>query len=505
MDKKPEISYVFIRWIFLRFLSVIYLVAFVSFLIEAKGLYGESGIISINSQLSTLYANPAITDFFQLPSLFLFWHDDTALLAIPLIGIVFALLSILGIFTGPALFLCWIMYLSIINVGDIFMSFQWDILLMEVGFLAIFLASWKPLDFNFSWIVSNKSRLFPFINTGRPSIVIIWLYRWLLFRLMFASGIVKLRSGDQNWHNLTAMQYHYETQPLPTPIGWFLHQFPDWFQQLSTAGMFFIELLVPILFFAPRKIRYVAGAIQIFLQILILLTGNYCFFNLLTIALCLFLFDDSLVNKVTKSKFEKHLTEFSENFKPSKLRYLYLVPLTSIVILISLFMFPPGNRSNYPSALLPIIKAVYPFHLVNSYGLFAVMTTSRPEIIVEGSMDGKTWKAYEFKYKAGRLNRAPCVIEPFQPRLDWQMWFASLGNVYQNQWFVAFCQKLLEGSKDVTTLLEKNPFPEKPPKYVRARVFSYEMTDFGELTKTGNWWRRTYEREYMPPVSLISK
>ena len=489
MDNKTEISYVLIRWLFIRFLSLIYFFAFLSYLLEAKGLYGTEGILPVAKNISP--------DFFELPTLFLFWHSDSALISTGAFGLFFSILAFSGILTGPLLFLLWFLYLSIVNAGNVFMSFQWDILLLEAGFLAIFLSSWKPLDLHFQYFFSDKF----FVDLGKPPVAVIWLFRFLLFRLMFASGLVKIKSGDETWHNLSALSYHYETQPLPTPGGWIMHQFPDWFQSFSTLSMFFIELIVPFLFFAPRKLRYIAGFLEIALQILIILTGNYCFFNLLTIALCLFLFDDNFIEKFTRGKFKPLLEKINNVFKPSRVRFLYLGPLLCLIIFLSLLQFPPDT--NLPGPFYALARPFYPYHLVNSYGLFAVMTVDRPEIIVEGSEDGESWQAYQFKYKAGPLDRPPCVIQPLQPRLDWQMWFASLGEVYQNGWFVAFIEKLLEGSSDVLSLLDHNPFPDKPPRLIRARVYNYEMTDPGELLKTGNWWKRTFVKEYLPPVSLI--
>ena len=469
---------------------------------QAAGLYGTNGIIPINETMSSTTHN-----FAELPTLFLFFHDDQALTTISTIGILASALAMLGIFTGPALFVAWLVYLSIVNAGDVFMSFQWDVLLLEVGFLSLFLATWKPFDLFYSEILQDLYESTPaFFESGRPSIVVIWLFRLLLFRFMISSGLVKIMSGDQTWADLTAMKFHYETQPLPTPIGYFAHHLPGWFQMFSTAGTFVIELIVPFMFFLPGKIRYVAGAVQIALQLFIIVTGNYCFFNLLTIGLCLFLFDDSAVNKIVSGRLESKLKNlFQSEFKPNRLRYIYLVPLVFLTVNMSLFMTPILRQlaSSQPSFMLALVRCVYPFHLVNSYGLFAVMTTTRPEIVVEGSENGQDWKTYEFKYKVGPLNRPPPVIAPFQPRLDWQMWFAALGDdVYHSPWFARFCVKLLQGSSEVLSLMEDNPFKEKPPKFVRARLYDYKMTSFDELLNSGNWWRREYLHEFMPAISL---
>jgi len=396
----------------------------------------------------------------------------------------------LGIAPAPCLALLWLIYLSLVTVGRDFYGFQWDNLLLETGFLAIFFA---PLQ-----LLPRPSR------EASPSRIVLWLLRLLLFKLIFSSGCVKLLSGDPNWRNLTALTFHYQTQPLPTWIGWYANQLPLWFQKFSCAAMFGIELGAPWLIFAPRRLRFLGGASIAFLQILILLTGNYTFFNFLTLALCLLLLDDFALGKFVPPQFRARFTIRDSRFTPSLWHRLVTIPLAAVVLVVSLFqmisMF--GVRSN---VLVPIAVAdewLQPFRTVNSYGLFAVMTTERREIVVEGSNDGTNWLAYEFKFKPGDVNRRPEFVEPFQPRLDWQMWFAALGNYQGNPWFEDFCERLLQGSPDVLALLEKNPFLQKPPSYIRAEFYDYRFTTFAERRATGAWWKRELIGEYLPPVSL---
>jgi hypothetical protein len=277
------------------------------------------------------------------------------------------------------------------------------------------------------------------------------------------------------------MQYHYETQPLPTPLAWWMHQLPAVFQKASTALVLLVELLIPVLFFAPRPVRRIAAWATIGLQVLILLTGNYTFFNWLTIALCLWLFiepDAAAPRALPHRALSATLAGF--------------IALVSSLLFLELFNgpMPPGGAA--------ILHAVAPLRLVNSYGLFAVMTTARLEIIVEGSSDGDQWRAYEFRDKPGDPLRAPPIVAPHQPRLDWQMWFAALGSYQQNRWFVSFMARLLEGDRAVTGLLKTNPFPQSPPKYIRARIFQYRFTHLGEP----GWWKREERGLYFPPVSL---
>jgi hypothetical protein len=296
---------------------------------------------------------------------------------------------------------------------------------------------------------------------------------------MFYSGAVKLLSHDPNWRNLTAVHYHYETQPLPTPLAWYMEQLPMWFQQASTAFTFFAELIVPFLFFAPKPIRRVGAWIAIALQTLILLTGNYTFFNLLAIILTLFLF----IEPKPQARGRLH--------RAVSVALAAFVGVVSGCITLRMFSVDlPGESA--------VLHAAEPLRIVNSYGLFAVMTTERPEIVVEGSNDGAAWLAYEFPYKPGDLRRAPPLVAPHQPRLDWQMWFAALGNYQSNRWFVGFMLRLMQGEPSVLRLLRYNPFPGAPPKYIRARLYQYHFTKFGE---TG-WWKREERGLYFPAVSL---
>ena len=408
-------------------------------------------------------------------------------------GAVLAVILIVGIAPAPCLALLWLLYLSLTAVGRDFLGFQWDNLLLEAGLIAIFFA---PLQL---W--PRPSREAP------PSRPVLWLLRLLLFKLMFSSGCVKLLSGDPNWRNLTALTFHYQTQPLPTWVGWYANQLPLWFQKASCLAMFGIELGAPFLIFAPRRLRFCGGAAIAFLQVLILLTGNYTFFNLLTLALCLLLLDDFSLAKFVPARLRPAFapaTRHPSRVAPGRWPRFIIAPLAGVVIILSLFqmglMF--GMR---PGWLFPVAVAdewLAPFRSFNGYGLFAVMTTDRREIIVEGSNDGVNWLPYEFKYKPGGLDRRPAFVAPHQPRLDWQMWFAALGDYRQNPWFANFCERLLQGSPEVLALLGKNPFPNHPPRYIRAEFYDYRFTDFAERRATGDWWKREFVGEYLPPISL---
>jgi hypothetical protein len=457
---------------FLRILGCIYLVAFVSFGAQAPGLIGSHGILPLGDYLAAAKEGAGRAAYWEIPSLFWLNSSDRALQADWFLGAGCALLAAAGLWQRWALAACLVLWLSICSAGQDFLSFQWDVLLLEAGFLALF---------------------------ANSSAIRIWLFRWLLFRLMIFSGLVKLLSGDPAWHNLTAMSYHYETQPLPTPLAWYLHQLPLGMQKFSTACVFLAELAAPLLFFAPRRWRHAGGWITIGFQTLILLTGNYTFFNFLTIALAMFLFiEPEREERRTEAASEPRPEAAAEpRLSGSGAADAVSIGLAGFVGVVSGLLFLELFSVTVPGGT-EVLRMVAPLRIVNSYGLFAVMTTTRPEIVVEGSNDGVTWQAYEFRYKAGDVTRAPPVVAPHQPRLDWQMWFAALGNYRQNRWFVNFMARLLEGEPGVLRLLKSNPFPAAPPRYVRGVLYLYHFTRWGER----GWWRREERGIYFPAASL---
>jgi uncharacterized membrane protein YphA (DoxX/SURF4 family) len=392
------------------------------------------------------------------------------------------------------LFLLWAIYLSLCSVSEPFLRFQWDALLLETGFLAIFFA---PLQWR-----ERPSR------QARPSALMLWLLRWLLFRLMFESGCVKLMSGDAAWWNLTALRVHYETQPLPTWVGWYAHQFPPSVQSFCVLVMFGVELVVPAFIFAGRRLRLLAAAIFVAFQVLILLTGNYTFFNGLTILLCVPLLDDNALRMFRR----KEVDALEPNPAARRsLRWPWPVMLCLTILVVPLTLFPflatAGVRQSWPAPIIWLYRWANPWQSFNGYGLFAVMTPRRPEIIVQGSDDGRNWKDYEFKYKPGEVGRAPGFVAPYQPRLDWQMWFAALDAPRPPPWrppfwFLRFEYCLLQNSSAVLALLGPNPFPKAPPKYIRALYYEYHFTDRAPRRANGAWWRRELMGLYAPPLSL---
>jgi hypothetical protein len=313
---------------------------------------------------------------------------------------------------------------------------------------------------------------------------------------MVMSGVVKLTSGDDSWWNLTALDFHYWSQPLPTVIGWWSDQHPEWFKKFSVAFCLGVEIISPFFIWTPRRLRHAATGLLVFLQIAIAATGNYCFFNLLTIALCLLLLDDALVGTARCAVRGPRSVRALPRFAMIVVAVIIL-PLNAALIFSA---FKPEAR--WPRPIASVHSYIEPFRIVNGYGLFRVMTKSRPEIIVEGSADGSEWLAYEFRWKPGDLNQPPRWVAPHQPRLDWQMWFAALGTYRHNPWFVHFLESLLKNQPEVTRLLARNPFPKDPPRYVRATVYDYRLTTSSEHRSTGAWWKREERGAYLPPISL---
>jgi predicted DCC family thiol-disulfide oxidoreductase YuxK len=473
------------RDLFVRSLGAIYLIAFVSFWLQIDGLIGEQGILPVGQHLQFAREQVGSDAFYLLPTLCWFGSSDAFLHFLCGAGAIISILLMAGLAPVLSLTLLFVLYLSLTIAGQTFLSFQWDILLLETGFLALFFAPWR-------WRM-NPNHEAPFSRVG------LFLLKLLLFKFLFMSGVVKLTSHDESWWNLTALDYHYWTQPLPTVIGWWSDQHPEWFKKFSVAFCLVVEIIGPFFIWAPRRLRHVAGCFLIALQIVIAATGNYCFFNLLTVALCLLLFDDRFLRMEGLAP-ARLVAPASRELRP---------PIAGIVVLVltlpinAMFLYSAikPNR-DWPRPISTIAGSIEPFRIVNGYGLFRVMTKSRPEIIIEGSADGSEWLPYEFRWKPGALDQAPRWVAPHQPRLDWQMWFAALGNYRQNPWFVRLLERLLRNAPPVTRLLERNPFPETPPRYIRARLYEYRFTTREEHRATGAWWKREESGEYLPAISL---
>jgi hypothetical protein len=440
-------------------------------------------------------------------------------------GVAVSLVLILGIAPAVCLAVLFVFYLSLTIAGQVFFSFQWDILLLETGFLSIFFAPWRLWPQDLSW----RPRSFGVPPLGSPEHVkaefrapstaaspvsraALFLLKFLLFKLILMSGVVKLTSGDDCWWNLTALDYHYWSQPLPTLFGWWADKSPEWFKHFSVAFCLAVELIVPFFIWAPRRLRLIAATLMIFLQLAIAVTGNYCFFNLLTIALCLLLIDDSVAASLCRGALlgrDANIATQRQGYSrmvslPNRLCSYAAIAVIVVTLPVNAWLIFAAFKAELrpPNVLGALYAHLEAFRIVNGYGLFRVMTKDRDEIVFEGSMDGIQWLPYEFKWKPGDVKHPPAWCAPHQPRLDWQMWFAALESPRQNPWFLNLIVRLLQGSRDVTGLLAQNPFPDKPPHYVRAMFYRYRFTSASEHGKTGAWWKRQELREYFPTVSV---
>jgi predicted DCC family thiol-disulfide oxidoreductase YuxK len=469
--------YDLVSCVFLRLLGLIYLSAFVSFGVQALGLIGSHGILSIADLVKLISGSAGVERFLVMPMLFWINASDLAIRLVCWAGAGFSLLLLFNVLPRLSLLAVYVLYLSLLYGGQTFMSFQWDTFLLETGFLSLLLS--------FAQIPG------------------IWLLRWLLFRFMFMSGVVKLLSGDPNWWNLSALSYHFFTQPLPTPLAWYAAHLPPSVLRFATGGVFLVELLLPFLIFCPRRLRFLAAHGILLLESCILITGNYNWFNLQTVLLCLLLFDDAALRKYLPQRLVAVLSRHVRQ-RPSKAVSIVIGSCSVVLVFLSLVQMDMRFGGSPPTAVRKLDQLFEPLHLVSSYGLFAVMTTERNEIIIEGSDDGVEWREYAFRYKPGDVSRRPPWNIPHQPRLDWQMWFAALDDPRLVNWFPHFLERLLENEPTVTALLEKNPFADKPPQYIRAQLYSYTFSSAGDKRR-GLWWQRRSLGLYFPAVRLKAK
>ena len=417
--------------------------------------------------------------FREAPSLFLFCPKDWAFTAAAWIGIVFACIALFGLADRYPTWVSmivwavmWALYLSFVNVGQIFYGFGWESILLEAGFLTIFLGSRGEV----------------------PQTIAIWLLRWLLFRVMFGAGLIKLR-GDSCWRDLTCLDYHYQTQPMPNPLSWFFYWAPEWTHKAGVLFNHFAELIVPFFYFAPQPIASIAGIVTIIFQGTIMASGNLSWLNFLTIVLAIPTIDSRFLNFVVPLRLP--------DMRPSQLGYR--IAIGALVALVAFLSINPIR--NMMSKRQIMNTTFNPYHLVGTYGAFGSITRTRYEIIVEGADEvvltpSTKWRAYEFRGKPGDPSRFPPQIAPYHLRLDWLMWFAAMSEYYEHPWFVHFIAKLLEGDRDTLSLLKSNPFPNQPPRYVRAELYEYRFTTPEEHRTTGLWWNRKLAGEYFPPISL---
>ena len=476
------------RRLFLFLCAASYLCAFGSLLVQLRGLIGSEGIRPAAQLLD--WARTARPDepywhLLRFPTVFWLASGDAALVGACGLGVVLALVAMAGLLQRIVFPLLWILYLSFAAVGDAFLGFQWDVLLIEAGLLAVLYA--PPGLVRARWV--------------DPPALVRRLITWLLFRVTFMSGVVKLLSRDEAWADLTALDYHYWTQPLPHAWSHYVHHALASWHSTCVVLMFVLELVVPPLLFFPRHFRNAAAVLLALLMAGFFATGSYGFFQLLVFALCVGSMDDRLLRAIPGLRGGSGGSE-GDSPCPRWRRALLAAFALAVLAWTSLSMARRfGLVEDVPAPLEALDRTLRPFRAFNTYGLFAVMTTERPEIQIEGSADGRTWQPYVFRYKPGDLDRRPRAAFFHMPRLDWQMWFAALGPWQRSDWYGSLVGRLLAGSSDVGELFEHNPFPDEPPRLVRSRLFRYTFSS-PEERAVGRWWKRSAAGHFCPTFKL---
>jgi len=464
-------SYWLARLLLERGVGVICLAAFLAAANQFKPLLGSRGLLPVRVFVKQV-------PFREAPSLFYLLPRDGAFAAAAWLGVALSCLVISGLaarhtwLSAGTWLAIYLLYLSFVNVGQTFYAFGWESILLEACFFAIFLGGAKTV----------------------PQAIPMWLFRWLLFRIMFGAGLIKMR-GDACWRDLTCLNYYYETQPMPNPLSWYFHWAPQWLNKGGVLWNHFAELLVPFAYFLPQPFAGIAGVVTIAFQLTIIASGNLSWLNWLTLILAFSTLDAKFLNGLVSLR-APTLTA------PHPMLEWFHYAIAGLVVLMSIPVV-----TNMVSARQVMNTSFNSLHLVGTYGAFGSITRPRYEVIVEGTEDdgllaSARWREYQFKGKPGALNYRPAQIAPYHLRLDWLMWFAAMSDYRDYPWFVNLMEKLLEGDAEVLGLLRENPFQSHPPRYVRATLYEYHFTTPEERRRNGDWWTRTMTRPYLPAVSL---
>jgi len=469
------------RFFFLRLLGLIYVVGFAIELSQGPALIGSEGLLPAHLYLDKIAEalGGSWPGFLRLPSLFWLDVSDTALMAGAWLGLALSLALMLGLSNSVLLAVLWVLYMSFVHIGQTWTGYGWEILLLETGFLAIFLA---PL--------TRCSDLHP---SSPPSPVVLLLLRWLCFRLMLGAGLIKLR-GDVCWTDLSCLVHHYETQPNPNPLSWWLHQQPEWFHQGGVLFNHWVELVVPWFLFAPRRLRNIAGAFLVVFQLGLILSGNLSFLNWLTLAVCVVAFDDGWLRRLVPRRWRGAAPTGTPSLGTGAQR-------VGLCLAIAVALLSLGPVMNMMSPNQAMNSSFDRLHLVNTYGAFGSVGKVRHEVVFQGTQDPQpgpqsTWEDYEFPCKPGRLDRAPCIITPYHYRLDWQLWFAAMQRAEDNPWLIHLAAKLLHGDPGVRQLLATDPFDGAAPTALRVSLYRYRFTEDGP-----DWWTREYRKPYLRAVT----
>jgi hypothetical protein len=520
------------RWIFLRALALIYFSAFYSLLFQIKGLIGPEGILPAHDYLADIAQQLGLERYWYAPSLYWISSSSAMMMALTWIGLTASVIAFLNVWPRLSFFVCFVCFLSFVGASGMFSSYQSDGMLLEAGFLALFFA---PRGLWPGWGAHDP-----------PSRMSWFLLQWEWFRIYFESGMVKLASGDVEWRNFTAMDEYYQNGPLPTWIGWYVEHLPHWFHAATVGGTLALELGIVFLMYFPRRVRLILFFIVTPWEIGVILTANYAFLNYLVLSLGFLLLDDKFLLRFIPARLRPRQPERIEVSTPersdeqslsilgvgeasmatadiaasdsapkrhtllehiqSSLRAAGLVVATLVLTwiaydtIVEMIGIPV---SDVPLPVKPLV-VLEPFRIANQYGLFAVMTRGRYEIEFQGSDDGTNWIAYPFRNKPQALNEAPGIYAPYQPRFDWNLWFASLGGWRENEIVPLTEERLLVGDGDVPALFRSNPFTQTPPRYVRAVIWQYWFTTGEEKRRTGDWWRREYLGLYAPELTMAA-
>jgi hypothetical protein len=518
------------RWLFLRALAAIYFSAFYSLLFQINGLIGPEGVLPAQKYLAAVGQSLGGSRYWYAPSLFWFSSTSAMLMAVTWIGLAASVIAFFNLWPRLSFFACFVCFLSFIGASSVFSSYQSDGMLLEAGFISLFFA---PRGLLPGWGADSP-----------PSRASLFLLQWEWFRIYFESGMVKLLSGDVEWRNFTAMDEYYQNGPLPTWIGWYVEHFPHRFHAATVAGTLVLELVLVFMLFFPRSVRLVCFFIVTPWEMGVIFTANYTFLNYLVLALGVLLLDDRFSRQFVPRRFAPHEPERGIETEPVEELPLSILAvgeasvatadveprqrvhtrrtwrarisahLSALGLAVAAVMLTwiaydtTAELIGLPFRHIPLpaapISALEPFRIANQYGLFAVMTRGRYEIEFQGSNDGANWTAYPFRYKPQALNEAPGIYAPYQPRFDWNLWFASLGDWQQNDIVPLTEERLLVNSPAVLSLFRSNPFKEAPPRYVRAVLWQYWFTTAEEKRQTGNWWRREFMGLYAPEMTMTA-
>jgi hypothetical protein len=482
---RHEPAYWLTRFVLLRLLGLVYLAAFLSLARQVLPLIGHSGLLPADLFLARVAARfgSRLEGFLQLPSLFWLSVSDPLLAMLAWLGVALAALVVAGLANAILLLVLWALYLSFVHIGQDWYGYGWEIQLLETGFLAAFLC---PL---------LDARPFP---RRPPPTLVLWLMRWLAFRIMLGAGLIKLR-GDPCWRDLTCLYYHYETQPIPNPLSRRLHFMPRWFHRAGALFNHAAELVAPWLVFGPRPFRHVAGGVLLALQVFLILSGNLSFLNWLTIVPVLACFDDTLWRRLLPRRLVAAAERAAGAAEPSRAQAIAAGVLALLVAVLSI-----APVRNLLSARQAMNTSFNRLELVNTYGAFGSVGRVRHEIVFEGTReatlgDDTRWSEYEFECKPGDPHRRPCLVAPYQPRFAWQIWFAAMSTPEHYPWTLHLVWKLLHNDPGTLSLLATNPFPDDPPRWVRARLYRYAFAPPDD--PEGRWWQRTLVGTWLPPLS----